>query len=101
MKDSLDESSHVALIICISPSIDSYKETFSTLQFADRAKKAILDGRNFSDSKLLINDEGNLGGLNNIMKAYQEEKAIRKELEKFMKDNIQYDVLEELERLKL
>ena len=54
LKDSLDESSNVALIICISPSIDSYKETFSTLQFADRAKKAILDGRNFSDSKLLL-----------------------------------------------
>ena len=53
LKDSLDESSNVALIICITPSIDSYKETFSTLQFADRAKKAILDGRNFSDSKLL------------------------------------------------
>jgi hypothetical protein len=53
LKDSLDETSSVALIICISPSIDSYKETLSTLQFADRAKKAILDGRNFSDSKLL------------------------------------------------
>jgi hypothetical protein len=53
LKDSLDENSNVALIICISPSVDSYKETLSTLQFADRAKKAILDGRNFSDSKLL------------------------------------------------
>lgn len=31
LKDSLDENSNVALIICISPSIDSYKETFSTL----------------------------------------------------------------------
>ena len=31
LKDSLDESSKVALIICISPSIDSYKETLSTL----------------------------------------------------------------------
>lgn len=56
LKDSLDESSNVALIICISPSIDSYKETLSTLQFADRAKKAILDGRNFSDSKLLLHE---------------------------------------------
>lgn len=31
LKDSLDEKSHVALIICISPSVDSYKETLSTL----------------------------------------------------------------------
>jgi len=52
LKDSLDENSSVAIIICISPSVDSYKETFSTLQFADRAKKAILDGRNFSEAKL-------------------------------------------------
>lgn len=69
LKDSLDENSNVALIVCISPSVDSYKETFSTLQFADRAKKAILDGRNFSDSKL-ITDEAHTGGLNYIMKAY-------------------------------
>jgi hypothetical protein len=31
LKDSLDESSNVALIICISPSLASYKETLSTL----------------------------------------------------------------------
>lgn len=67
LKDSLDENSNVALIICISPSIDSYKETLSTLQFADRAKKAILDGRNFSDSKL-ITDHSN--DMNNLLKAY-------------------------------
>ena len=53
LKDSLDENSSVAIIICVSPSVDSYKETFSTLLFADRAKKAILDGRNFSEAKLL------------------------------------------------
>lgn len=90
----------MALIICVSPSIDSYKETFSTLQFADRAKKAILDGRNFSDSKLLGND-AHSGGLNHILKAYQEEKAIRKELEKYVKESsCQKEVFEELERLK-
>jgi len=31
LKDSLDETSNVALIICISPSTSSYKETLSTL----------------------------------------------------------------------
>lgn len=90
LKDSLDENSQVALIICISPSIDSYKETLSTLQFADRAKKAILDGRNFSDSKLLqgyTQSSQNADSMNNILKAYQEEKAIRKGLEQYMRDN--------------
>lgn len=52
MKDSLDENSNVCLIVCISPSVSSYKESLSTLQFADRAKKAVLDGRAFSDSKI-------------------------------------------------
>jgi kinesin family member 18/19 len=31
LKDSLDEASNVALVICISPSLASYKETLSTL----------------------------------------------------------------------
>ncbi|CDW76981.1 UNKNOWN [Stylonychia lemnae] len=100
LKDSLDESSNLALIICISPSVDSYKETLSTLQFADRAKKAILDGRNFSDSKLLQDFHPNSDSINNILKAYQEEKAIRKELEMYMKENNQLEVFEELDRLK-
>ena len=45
LKDSLDETSNVVLIVCISPSLSSYKETLSTLQFADRAKRAVLDGK--------------------------------------------------------
>lgn len=49
LKDSLMQPNDsptqtiVALIVCISPSVDSYQETQSTLQFADRAKKAILN----------------------------------------------------------
>lgn len=46
LKDSLEVSSKIALIIWISPSLDSYDETVSTLQFADRAKKAILLAQN-------------------------------------------------------
>lgn len=45
LKDSLEINSKIALIVCISPSIDSYKETVSTLQFADRAKKAVLQAQ--------------------------------------------------------
>ena len=87
LKDCLDEQSKVALVICISPSVDSYKETLSTLQFADRAKKAILDGRNFSDSKLV--------GVDDIRKAYEEEKQRRMGLEGQMMG----DVFQELHRL--
>ena len=39
LKDSLDGQSKIAIIVCVSPSIDCYKETHSTLQFAERAKK--------------------------------------------------------------
>ena len=46
LKDSLEVNSKIALIVWISPSIDSYKETVSTLQFADRAKKAVLQEQN-------------------------------------------------------
>jgi hypothetical protein len=82
LKDSLDETSNIALIVCISPSVDSYKETFSTLQFADRAKKAILDGRNFSDSRLL--KQSSMGRSSHekqtLLQAYREEKALREQL---------------------
>jgi len=50
LKDSLEINSKIALIIWVSPSIDSYKETVSTLQFADRAKKAILQAQDPSKS---------------------------------------------------
>ena len=35
----------ITFVICISPSISAASETFSTLQFANRAKKAILNDR--------------------------------------------------------
>ena len=55
LKDSLNSKSKIALIVCVSPSIDSYKETVSTLQFADRAKKAILpDYDEIRKSKIFI-----------------------------------------------
>lgn len=46
LSDSLSGNSKIYFIICISPSINSSSETISTLQFANRAKKAVLDGRN-------------------------------------------------------
>ena len=47
----------VALIVCISPSVDSYQETQSTLQFADRAKKAILNQGPMQTSQTQSNNQ--------------------------------------------
>lgn len=43
LSDSLVGPGKMKFIVCISPSITASAETFSTLQFASRAKKAILD----------------------------------------------------------
>ena len=51
LSDSLSGNSKIFFIICISPSISSSAETISTLQFANRAKKVILDGRNLQNLK--------------------------------------------------
>jgi len=42
LRDSLDESSNVSMIICVSASRSHVSETLSTLQFANRAKRAVL-----------------------------------------------------------
>ena len=44
LKDSLIGSfnASVIFIVCVSPAVESYSETQSTLQFADRAKKAVI-----------------------------------------------------------
>jgi len=51
LSDSLSGNSQIYFIICISPSISSSAETVSTLQFANRAKKVILDGRNITHQR--------------------------------------------------
>jgi hypothetical protein len=44
LKDSLIGSlkASVIFIVCVSPTIENFSETQSTLQFADRAKKAVI-----------------------------------------------------------
>ena len=43
LSDSLLGRGKMRFIICISPSVSAAAETFSTLQFANRAKRAIFD----------------------------------------------------------
>ena len=63
----------VILVICISPSLDSYQETQSTLQFADRAKKAILN----QAPMMMLSPSMSRGS----------ENAMKLELEKLRKEN--------------
>lgn len=62
--------SKIWLIICISPSISSHAETLSTLNFANSAKRAILDGRevkkNKQETAILASEE-----INNFKEAYE------------------------------
>lgn len=46
LSDSLLGSGKIRLIICVSPSVSSMNETSSTLQFADRVKKAVFQKPN-------------------------------------------------------
>ena len=70
----------VALIVCISPSVDSYQETQSTLQFADRAKKAILNQGNLQQSV-----QGSSLGLTKMNSQLLDNMA--SEMEKLRKEN--------------
>ena len=119
LKDSLDDTSYVSLIICISPSATSYKETLSTLQFADRAKRAILEQRRSSRSlsKDLLIPPSSSQLMNNpattpsqislasvgssIAKAYEEEKAIRMGLQLYQNEVIEENVRLRQENMEL
>ena len=46
LSDVLSGRGKISFIVCVSPSLSASAETFSTLQFANRAKRAVLDGRN-------------------------------------------------------
>lgn len=43
LSESLLGSGKIRLIICVSPSMSALYETMSTLQFADRVKKAVFE----------------------------------------------------------
>lgn len=45
LSDTLNGTSKITFIVCISAAKESTNETLSTLQFASRAKKIVLEGR--------------------------------------------------------
>jgi hypothetical protein len=87
LSDSLSGNSKITFIVCISPSIASSCETLSTLQFANRAKRAILDGRNLKDkspshnAKKIYDSEEFL----ELNKSLQKEKHLNNELQYSLK----------------
>lgn len=91
LRDSLDESSNVAMIICVSASRSHVSETLSTLQFANRAKRAVLPQHppNFDSPRIMPTED--------LLKAYEEEKARRIDLQEY----IQKSVVKEMEELRL
>ena len=70
LSDSLLGQGKMRFIICISPSTSAAAETFSTLQFANRAKRAIFDRADKTPSPLKKKSEG------------EEVVTLKKELEK-------------------
>lgn len=66
-------------IVCISPSMSAHAETFSTLQFANRAKRAIVDR---SPSKNLSKKSSTSEEFNLLKADLEREKELRLEAER-------------------
>lgn len=81
LSDSLVGQGRMKFIVCISPSMSAHAETFSTLQFANRAKRAIVDR---SPSKL--SKKSSISEEFSLLKAdYEREKELRLDLERQLK----------------
>ncbi|EGR31848.1 kinesin-like protein, putative, partial [Ichthyophthirius multifiliis] len=96
LSDSLSGKGKIAFIVCISPSMSSSQETFSTLQFANRAKRAILDSRNLKNDKFenLKEEQISLKEHLELKIEYNKEIQLREKLQqilKDLKDNNDYD----------
>ncbi|KAM3132281.1 hypothetical protein pb186bvf_015611 [Paramecium bursaria] len=97
LSDSLSGTGKITFIFCVSPSITSSAETFSTLQFANRAKRAVLDGRNIQVQKKVIKPNEDY---QELYKQYIKEKTLREELEVLLKKKNQGDLLQQIAQLK-
>jgi len=105
LRDSLNGQGLISIVVCISPSLSSAPETLSTLQFADRAKKAIIDGRHLQAIQKRKPKEGGSSKsrkeLELLAFAYEHEKNMRQELEAFIRENSHSDMERELLKLRL
>ncbi|CAD8075390.1 unnamed protein product [Paramecium sonneborni] len=100
LSDSLSGSGKILFIVCVSPSISSSAETFSTLQFANRAKRAVLDGRNLQQPKTNKPKGVSFEEYQELLKQYQKEKQMREELEIIVQKRNQGELLQQISKLK-
>ncbi|CAK74723.1 unnamed protein product (macronuclear) [Paramecium tetraurelia] len=100
LSDSLSGSGKILFIVCVSPSISSSAETFSTLQFANRAKRAVLDGRNIQQPKTNKPKGVSMEEYQELLKQYQKEKQLREELEVIVQKRNQGELLQQISKLK-
>lgn len=84
LSDSLIGQGRMKFIVCISPSMSANAETFSTLQFANRAKKAIVD-RSPSKQHNLSKKSSTSEDYVLLKNDYEKEKEMRIELQKQLK----------------
>ncbi|RMZ95929.1 kinesin KIF13A [Brachionus plicatilis] len=90
LKDSIGGNSKTVMISAISPSMDNYEETLSTLRYADRAKKIV--------NNPVVNEDPNAKIIRNLR---EEVENLRKELEKAKEQNSEFinDRLQQSEKL--
>jgi hypothetical protein len=90
LSDSLLGQGKMRFIICISPSTSASAETFSTLQFANRAKRAIFD-RVDTKSPSMQKKKSESEEMTTLKKELEKEKELRvlaeKELAEMKKQN--------------
>ncbi|CAF0703162.1 unnamed protein product [Brachionus calyciflorus] len=71
LKDSIGGNSKTVMVSAISPSLDNYEETLSTLRYADRAKRIV--------NNAVVNEDPNAKIIRNLR---EEVENLKKELEK-------------------
>jgi len=73
LSDSLSGDSKITFIVCLSPSLESANESISTLQFASRAKKIVLDGRHIKKKEeVLRNNMKLINKGNNVLEVFKQ-----------------------------
>jgi hypothetical protein len=87
LRDSLGGNCKTTLIACISPALESYAESLSTLKFANRAKNI--------KNEAIINEDADQGTL--LRKYEKELKKLRAQLQERSGEGVPQSIISELE----
>jgi len=98
LSDSLSGESKITFIVCLSPSAESSNESLSTLQFASRAKKIVLDGRHIKKKEeALKNNIKLINKSNNVLELFKQLCSDQKVMNEVM-DPSMYSKIRNLEQ---